>query len=86
MVKGVLPDKLLLHSTETALLKIHMDIRASMDACKDIALTLLNLSMAFDTMDITILLRRLDDWFLGLPGRYSTGLNHIWLVNARGLG
>ena len=51
------------HSTETALLKIHNDILASMDAGKVIALTLLDLFIAFDTVDHTILLRRLDDWF-----------------------
>ena len=64
------------HSTETALLKIHNDILASMDAGKVTALTLLDLSAAFDTIDHTILLSRLDDWF-GLPGRHSTGLNRI---------
>ena len=42
------------HSTETALLKIHSDILASMDL--------------FDTIDHTILLSRLDDWF-GLIGK-----------------
>ena len=51
------------HSTETALLKIHNDILASMDAGKVTALTLLDLSAAFDTIDHTILQRRLDDWF-----------------------
>ena len=56
------------HSTETALLKIHNDILASMDAGKVTALTLLDLSAAFDTIDHTILLRRLDDWF-GATGK-----------------
>ena len=51
------------HSTETVLLKIHNDILASMDAGKVTALTLLDLSTAFDTTDHTILLGRLDDWF-----------------------
>ena len=51
------------HSTETALLKIHSDILASMDAGNVTALTLLDLSAAFDTIDHTILLSRLDDWF-----------------------
>ena len=58
------------HSTETALLKIHSDILASMDAGKVTALTLLDLSAAFDTIDHTILLSRLD-WF-GVTG---TALN-----------
>ena len=53
------------HSTETALLKIHNDILASMDAGKVTALTLLDLSAAVDTIDHTFLLRRLDDWFWG---------------------
>ena len=56
------------HSTETALLKIHNDILASMDAGKVTALTLLDLSAAFDTIDHTIRLRRLDDWF-GVTGK-----------------
>ena len=51
------------HSTETALLKINIDILALMDAGKVTALTLLDLSAACDTIDHTILLRRLDDWF-----------------------
>ena len=56
------------HSTETAVLKIHNDILASMDAGKVTALTLLDLSTTFDTIDHTILLRRLDDWF-GVTGK-----------------
>ena len=45
------------HSIETALLKIHNDILASMDAGKVTTLTLLDLSAALDTIDHTILLR-----------------------------
>ena len=55
------------HSIETALLKIH-NILTSMDAGKVTALTLLDLSAAFDTIDHTILLRRVDDWF-GVTGK-----------------
>ena len=51
-----------IHSTQTALPKIHNDILASVDAGKVTALTLLHLSAAFDTINHTILLRRLD-WF-----------------------
>ena len=56
------------HSTETALLIIHSDILASMNTGKVTALTLLNLSAAFDTIGHTFLLRRLDDWF-GATGK-----------------
>ena len=55
-------------STETALLKIHNDILASMDAGKVTALTLLDFSAAYNTIDYTIFLRRLDDWF-GFTGK-----------------
>ena len=51
------------HSTETALLKIHIDILASTNAGKVTALTLLDLSAACDTIHHTILLSILDDWF-----------------------
>ena len=57
-----------IHSTETTLLKIHNDILASLDAGKVTARTLLDLSAAYDTIDHTILLRRLDDWF-GVTGK-----------------
>ena len=56
------------HSTETALLKIHNDILSSMDDGRVTALTLLDLSAAFDTIDHTILLRRLGNWF-GVSGK-----------------
>ena len=48
---------------ETALLKIHNDILSLMDNGKVTVLTLLDLSAAFDTIDHTILLRRLNEWF-----------------------
>ena len=51
------------HTTETALLKIHNDILSSMDDGRVTALTLLDPSAAFDTIDHTILLSRLGNWF-----------------------
>ena len=51
------------HSTETALLKIHNDVLASLDARKITALTLTDVFAAFDTTDHTIFSGRLDDWF-----------------------
>ena len=56
-----------LHSTETALLKIQNDIAASMDSGKAVALTLLDLSAAFDTIDDDVLFNCLRDWF-GVDG------------------
>ena len=47
------------HSTKTALLKIHNDIICNMDNGKVTALTLLDLSAAFDTIDHSTLLERL---------------------------
>ena len=47
------------HSTETALLKIHNYIKCNMDYGKVTALTLLDMSPAFDTIDHSILFERL---------------------------
>ena len=52
------------HPTETTLLKIHNNILSSMEDGKVTVLTLLDPSAAFDTIDHTILLRRLDDWLV----------------------
>jgi len=51
------------HSTETALLKVHNDISLNMDTGKVTALTLLDLSAAFDTIDYFILVDCLSDWY-----------------------
>ena len=55
------------HSTESALLKIHNDVLIAMDKGRVTALTLLDLSAAFDTIDHDILLNRLENWF-GITG------------------
>ena len=47
------------HSTETALLKVHSDINLNIDNGNITALTLLDLSAAFDTIDHNILITRL---------------------------
>ncbi len=51
------------HSTETALLSVQNDIYEAMGKGEVTALTLLDLSAAFDTIDHRILLDRLADWF-----------------------
>ena len=56
------------YSTETALLKIHNDILSSTDDGRVTAMTLLDLSATLDTIDHTILLRILDNWF-GVSGK-----------------
>jgi predicted DNA-binding protein len=56
------------HSTETAVLKVLMDILRAVDAGDLAALALLDLSAAFDTVDHATLLRRLDVSY-GIRGR-----------------
>lgn len=54
------------HSTETALLRVQNDILVSMDEQKVTLLVMLDLSAAFDTVDHTILLHRLES--IGISG------------------
>ena len=55
------------HSTETALLKVHNDINLNIDNGKVTALTLIDLSAAFDAIDHDILITRLSTWY-GISG------------------
>ena len=51
------------HSTETALLRVHNDISVSLDKGHVTALTLLDLSAAFNTIDHNTLTNRLAEWY-----------------------
>ena len=59
------------HSTETALLKVTSDILEAIDSGSSCVLVLLDLSTAFDTIDHSILIQRLQGYF-GITG---TSLN-----------
>ena len=64
------------HSTETALLKVHNDVTLNFEKGKVTALTLLDLSAAFDTIDHGILIKRLSMWY-GISG---TALNWFFII------
>ena len=70
------------HSTESALLNIHNDILLNMAKGSVTVLTLLDLSAAFDTIDHTILLNRLNVHYgisklaLGWFKSYLSGRTH----------
>ena len=70
------------HSTESALLNIHNDILLNMAKGSVTALSLLDLSAAFDTIDHTILLDRLNGYYgiselaLGWFKSYLSGRTH----------
>ena len=51
------------HSTETALLRVHSDVLAQLDKRNMVAMVLLDLSAAFDTIDHAVLLERLNRKF-----------------------
>ena len=55
------------HSSETTILRIHNDPILAMDRGEVTSLIYLDLSAAFDTVEHSILLIRLQNWF-GLDG------------------
>ena len=76
------------HSTESALLNIHNDILLNMTKGSVTALTVLDLSAAFDTIDHTILLDRLNVYYgiselaLGWFKSYLSGRTHSVKVDS----
>ena len=62
------------HSTETTLLKIHNDLILAMDRGEVISLIFLDSSAAFETVDHSIFLTRLQNWF-GLDGLSLDGFS-----------
>ena len=63
------------HLTETILLGIHNDLILAMDRGEVTSLILLDLSAAFDTVDHSILLHRLQHWF----GLHGTSLDWLFI-------
>jgi len=52
----------IVHSTETALLRVLNDIYLSTDTGSSVVLALLDLSSAFDTVNHSVLINRLQSW------------------------
>ena len=65
-----------LHSTETALLRVHDDILRTVDRGCIVVLLLLDLSAAFDTVDHGLLLHRINTRF-GTKARFLPSLSLI---------
>ena len=72
-----------LHSTESVLIKVHYDITLNMNNGKTTALSLPELSAAFGTITVTIVLNRLSLWY-GLTGVtiscFKSYLSTVYLV------
>ena len=68
-----------LHSTETALVKVTNDLLMTLDNGDSSILVLLDLSAAFDTVNHSILVKRLESW-VGLGGT-ALQLLHSYLSN-----
>ena len=74
---SMVPISLQTTSSETAILKVHNDITLNMNNGKVTALTLLNLSAAFDASNHTILMDHLSLWngVSGVVGRDQVHLS-----------
>ena len=72
------------HSTETALLGVHNDISVSLDKGHVTALTLPDLSAAFDTIDHNTLTNRLAEWY-GVSGMALVWLNPTFVAGIKQL-
>ncbi len=68
-----------LHSTESALLKVHNDILLTLDSGASAILVLLDLSAAFDTVDHNILISRLEHY----AGVRGMALQWSYLTNKK---
>ena len=67
------------HSTETALLRVQNDILRAIDTKSEVAVVLLDLSAAFDTLKHKILLDRLKNMF-GLNGAVLGWISSFFLI------
>ena len=96
-VDKLLPDRQSFYqafrSTETAIAGLLSDILSALDTGDIAALAMLDLSAAFDTVDHTILLQRLQTWATALSLwpvrvlgtlclRRSVGVHHLTFLNA----